>query len=100
MNWLIGKLLRWSVGDIDARVLSSELEESYSRLVAAEGNAAANRWRRKEMLRAAFLFEVDPLDPLTLISVTLMLAAAAMAASYLPARRAAMVDPVEALRRE
>jgi putative ABC transport system permease protein len=48
----------------------------------------------------SFLFEVDPLDPATLLAVTVMLGLAAMAASYLPARRAAKVNPVEALRRE
>jgi ABC-type antimicrobial peptide transport system permease subunit len=47
-----------------------------------------------------FLFEVDPVDPATLFAVTLLLGCAALAASYLPARRAARVDPVEALRRE
>jgi predicted permease len=48
----------------------------------------------------AFLFEVEPVDPVTLIAVTVLLGVAALAASYLPARRAAKVDPVEALRRE
>jgi len=47
-----------------------------------------------------FLFEVDPVDPATLLAVAVLLTAAATVASYLPARRAAKVDPVEALRRE
>jgi ABC-type antimicrobial peptide transport system permease subunit len=47
-----------------------------------------------------FLFDVEPVDPATLISVALLLAVAAIAASYIPARRATKVDPVEALRRE
>jgi putative ABC transport system permease protein len=47
-----------------------------------------------------FLFEVEPVDPMTLVSVTILLGVAAIGASYLPARRAATVDPVEALRRE
>jgi predicted permease len=46
------------------------------------------------------LFHVQPLDPGTLILVTGLLMTATLGASYLPARRAAVVDPVEALRRE
>lgn len=44
------------------------------------------------------LFGVSPVDPLTFTSVIVVLAASAVLASYLPARRAAMVDPVIVLR--
>jgi predicted permease len=46
------------------------------------------------------LFEVQPVDPLTYVAVSLTLIAAAMLASYVPALRAAGIDPVEALRAE
>jgi ABC-type antimicrobial peptide transport system permease subunit len=49
-------------------------------------------------LMASLLFEVSPLDPLTFAGVPLMLVLAAALASYVPALRAALVDPVEALR--
>jgi putative ABC transport system permease protein len=46
------------------------------------------------------LFEVSPTDPLTYGAATLLLAIVALAASWLPARRATSVDPVTALRAE
>ena len=48
----------------------------------------------------ALLFEVTPMDPATLISVSLILLGVAMVACYLPARRAMRVDPLAALRTE
>jgi predicted permease len=51
-------------------------------------------------LMTSLLFGISPLDPLTYAAVPLVLLAAAMLASYLPARRASAVDPVEALRAE
>ncbi len=40
------------------------------------------------------------LDPMTFVTVSVGLTAIALVASYLPARRAAATDPVEALRAE
>jgi predicted permease len=51
-------------------------------------------------LMGALLFGVDPLDPLTFAGVALSLLLVALAASYLPARRASRVDPVVAIRFE
>jgi len=47
---------------------------------------------------ASLLFGVTTTDPLTFVGVTLALGIAALGASYLPARRAAAVDPMTALR--
>jgi ABC-type antimicrobial peptide transport system permease subunit len=49
-------------------------------------------------LMKSLLFEVNPMDPLTFISVALGLVLSAAVASYLPALRATTVDPMEALR--
>jgi predicted permease len=51
-------------------------------------------------LMKALLFEVSPLDPITYGAVSVVLAAAALMASYIPARKATMIEPVEALRVE
>jgi predicted permease len=48
-------------------------------------------------LLGSMLYEVSATDPLTLAVVSLLLLAVALAASYLPARRAARVDPVAAM---
>jgi predicted permease len=51
-------------------------------------------------LISSFLFGVTAYDPITFILVVAVLASAALLACYLPARRAATIDPMEALRYE
>ena len=61
-------------------------------VVGAAGSAGLTR------LLSGMLYEVKPLDPAVLGGVSLLLAAVALAASYVPARRAAKIDPMIALR--
>jgi len=48
----------------------------------------------------AMLFGVSPFDPVSFVAVAAVLSAIAFLASYIPARRAAGIHPIEALREE
>jgi macrolide transport system ATP-binding/permease protein len=50
------------------------------------------------LLLAAGMPEIDPRDPLSYLGVILLIALSAFCASVIPARRAASINPVEALR--
>jgi putative ABC transport system permease protein len=53
---------------------------------------ASTRWL------GSLLFGVSPIDPLILLSVSALVASVSLLASFVPARRAAAVDPILALR--
>ena len=61
------------------------------------GSAAALALTR---VISSLLYNVSPTDPVTFVCVSLFLVAVALLASYIPARRAAKVDPMTALRYE
>jgi putative ABC transport system permease protein len=76
-------------------VISDGLTLTAIGLVLGIGAAiASGRWM------SGLLVGVSPADPLTLLSVAALLALVAAASSYVPARRAASVDPAVALRAE
>lgn len=73
-------------------VMESLILASMGCVVGALGVAAVSRLAR------SVLFGIAPQDPLTLVTTAAVLLAAVLAASWLPARRAARVDPVSAMR--
>jgi putative ABC transport system permease protein len=81
--------------DVMRLVLSQTM--TVTLLGIAFGLAGALALRR---IVASMLFGVGPGDPATLLMVAVMLALVALAAGYVPARRAARVDPSVALRAE
>jgi predicted permease len=91
--------LRMALGALPAHVLRMILRDALA-LVALGlvlGVAAAIGASR---FIASMLFELSPVDPLTYGTVAGVLIAVALLASWLPARRAAHVDPMVALRSE
>src|SRR5262252_4720498 len=91
--------VRLAMGAKPDDILALVIQQSGKLTLAGTGvglflAAIAMRFVRHQM------FGVSPLDPITFAGVALLLLAVAFAASYLPARRAAKVDPMEALRYE
>jgi ABC-type lipoprotein release transport system permease subunit len=63
-------------------------------VIGLAGAAAAASFVR------SFLFQVSPFDPVVLVLAAIAVLALALMASVIPARRAAAVDPIQALRGE
>ena len=58
-----------------------------------------DKWKDKPLYRA-IVFGVSPLDGLSLGGAAVLLAAVSTLAAFVPARRAAAIDPVESMRAE
>jgi putative ABC transport system permease protein len=94
--------------DMGLRMALGAQRQDVLRLIVGQGarlallglllGLAASWWLSR--LMQGLLFGVEATDGVTFLGVSLLLGALALAASYLPARRAATVDPVVALRYE
>jgi putative ABC transport system permease protein len=82
-----------TTGDVAQLFLREGIVLAGAGVVAGLGAAAA-----ASRAIASLLFDVGSGDPMTFVCVTGLLVTTALVASYLPARRAAHVDPMEALR--
>jgi predicted permease len=89
--------VRLALGAQPDVVLRLTVREGMTLVAIGLGVGAAGAVFATRLLKAT-LFETNVYDPLTFATVPLVLGIVALAASYLPARRAAAVDPVVALR--
>ena len=91
--------IRMALGATRADVMRLVLKESFLVTVLGVAVGVVGAYAATRVL-TTLLFEVKPTDPLTLISLSLLLGAVAIFAAYGPARRAAKVDPMKALREQ
>jgi predicted permease len=91
--------IRMAIGAQRKHIVHMILWRSAALVAGGLGIGLAAAWAATRVLKN-FLFEVTPFDPLTFAAVSLLLALVALAACYIPARRAAAIDPLVALRYE
>jgi predicted permease len=91
--------IRMALGAEQARVLRMVLGEVAILIVAGLALGLAGAVSSTRLL-ASFLYRLEPNDPTTLVTAGVVLAVSAVVAGLLPARRAANLDPMTALREE
>ena len=91
--------VRMALGAQQKDVLRMVLLDGAQMTVAGIGLGIAAAFALTQLM-TSMLFGVKPTDPLTFLSVTIMLTVIAFLACYIPARRATYVDPMVALRNE
>jgi ABC-type antimicrobial peptide transport system permease subunit len=91
--------IRMAIGARPEQVRGQILRESLALAAIAVAAGVGGAWGLTRYL-TAMLYGVPPVDGLTFCMAALMLVVVAMAASLVPARRAASVDPIVALREE
>jgi putative ABC transport system permease protein len=91
--------VRMTLGAQPSAILRMILSQSLLLAVGGVAIGAIGALALNGLFRS-LLFQVAPTDPATFIVVALVLIACALLASFLPARRAASIDPIVALRNE
>jgi putative ABC transport system permease protein len=91
--------LRMALGASRSRVTGSILRQAFALIAIGLGVGLAGAAMAARSL-SSLLFNVRPADPFSYAAVAALLLAVGLFASYLPARRAAQVDPMVALRQD
>lgn len=91
--------IRIALGARPGDVLTMILRQGMTLVVTGLGIGLVSAFGLTRLLKS-LLFQVEPTDPATFAGVSLILAAAALLACYMPARRALRIDPLQALRSE
>jgi putative ABC transport system permease protein len=89
--------IRMALGADSARVVRLMLRYALTSVATGASIGVAAAVASMRVLQS-FLFEVRPLDPVAFAAALAVLAAVALLAAYIPARRATRVDPLRALR--
>ncbi len=104
MAYLVGQTtreigIRMALGATDRAVLGLVLRQGLSVALAGAAIGLAGAFALQRLM-ASLLFGVQGADPLTFAAVALLLTGTALLATYIPARRAARIDPIVSLRTE
>jgi putative ABC transport system permease protein len=91
--------IRLALGAKKGKILQMILRQGLELAIAGAALGLAGALMVSHLM-AGLLYGVSPTDPLTFVGVTLVLTAVALAACYIPAKRAMRVDPLVALRYE
>jgi putative ABC transport system permease protein len=91
--------IRLALGAQPREILQMVVREGVGMALIGAAIGAAGALMLTSLVRS-MLFQVSPFDPATFVAVGVVLVLSAFAASYIPARRAANANPLEALRSE
>jgi putative ABC transport system permease protein len=91
--------IRMALGARSSDVLRSILREGFKLTLIGLAIGMSGAFAATRILHS-LLYDISPVDTVTFVSMSLFLAGVAILASYIPARRAARIDPMEALRYE
>ena len=91
--------IRIALGATSVDVLRSVMVQGLKLTLIGMGVGMAGAFALTRVI-TSLLYDVSPTDPLTFVCVSLLLAGVALLACYIPARRAARIDPMDALRYE